>query len=691
MDKTKVYQVDAEDLNNMQCDDLVVSDENGNLRIYYNNNCDGFSGDADFIKSFGVEISNDVDVSGEVYIANEFVEEGDFSLQLNGENFNFASFENAGLDIEKNYLDVNGDTLKVGDIVKVQIRLENLSANNLNLLISDSTPLAMSINSESLACLTVGCDELEFLETGVSLRSHVIDGLSLEPNETVNIEYEMKVDVLPTLEFVLGDDLAQYPVNVGDNFTDIYIKNQSGDNLHLYSRGLRADNTVFYGEMVEEIVMEEEAEDVIFDSDGNAPTSAAQNALNNAIRERNADKDLNGCSDFWSGYVPEGENPESVLAQEIKGGISKLRCDGAGCAPTPYNKAFFVPDQAQPGTAILSILNTPPFVNAPGISNTPNSVFRLYLSPTLSLGLGTAICVGPGNPTHTTSACFAFAAPGGIPGVCEQVEEEIGDFKEAITAGDKTRVSDSGLASVISDGEGLGNANDIKLGGNFGGGNDFISGAAKANIKVPGFPSVITNWVDAQTDEIYSKLLDFPKIYLILPDLVAYVEDNAYAASNVNIQSFNDFARSINSIPLVNIESREVVVRIPSISAEEIEKYRNQWTYFTEDMNRQLEDRLLNWDCNENLERQSICDKLTADVNVMINGVNELLNFLDRLSQIPQEILNYRYLEAKYATQIICYLDADEFCWWDIKRQERIIKSWIQSAEDAVREPREWL
>ncbi len=641
--------------------------------------------------------------------------------QVTSKEYNFINIKHdnkLGVSSAKQAIDVNGGSVELLDKIDYLIVLKNDSGSNINnLMISDLTPLSLRLLEDSLQCMDANCDdEIVFQKTGMSLRSQVIKNISVPANGQRTIKYSMVVEKMPKVKFDIGNDFGGYPE---DDFRDILIKpevNPDGIVRYLYSTAARsyAEKKVSPNSPSQQDILENTFEEQGLPNPTQA-LSETQNAtvdteLSEDLKDQAAelagksseDKDYNGCVDNWQAAMQGAQdslndinNAADAVATGIENSLNQLRCNGGGCLPIPYNYAFLAADQAIPGFPVINVWNAPPYVVPFSPSMTPASIFRLYASPTLTMGLGTAVCAGPG-PGHQ-SPCFAFAVPGGIPGLCEGLNKLIDEASGAVNslvakATESVVDSDVGLGAVISDGEGefADDPSTAKLGANYADSDSPFSAAASANVKIPSFPSVLTNWLDKQTDEIYNKLLDLPDFYLILPDFGKLGKEIGQAGSKVNFRSFNDFLSSLSKIPLIQIEGREVVIKVPAISQKEIEKYKYQAQFWLEHMKNELK-KYSNWDCEETPERKTICDKILLDITNLISSVKELMEFLDQVASLPRDILNYKNMEAKYATQIICYLDAImNYTGGYIKRQEKIIRSWMKAIQEVTRAFKSW-
>lgn len=625
-----------------------------------------------------------------------------------------------GISSNKQAVDANGGKVAVGDKINYLITLKNTSGTPVNgLMLSDLTPLTMDLDLESLKCLDSGCtNNLVWRETGTSTRSHVIDNITVPAGGTRTISYSMNANIVPDVHFDIGSNFKRPDgSNIGPNdaYPDIRVRptiNPDGTLIYLASTGsLNGKGQVNYSQ--ENVAatggsgggVSDEDLDLISDFsnlDSDLAPGDVSPELQSKVQEKldasagglNADSDYNGCVDSWAGGPVESyESTAEGIAQEIEGLASAFRCSGGGCLPIPYNYVFFAPDDAIPGIAMVAFGVPNPVGFAPMYPSTAPSSVRLYVNPTLTLGLGTSVCVGqpPGG------MCYAFALPISAIGGCPDF---LGPINDAIAeATNFSSDPDTGLSTVVSDGSSSGGTESVTTGGNFGSSDSPISGAASANIRIPGFPAVITNWIDKQTDEIYGKLLDLPDFYFIYPDGASMMSNMAKGFENVgnsvenatNFQSLSDVLNAINTMPIVQIEGKEVLVKLPSISKAELDKYKQQAQAWIDYEESQLKSALETWKCDESQQRRTLCDAVTVDMIELISSIKKLMDKLDQIAKLPNQILDYRHAESKYATQIICYLDAVmQANGGYIRKQQNTVDAWMKAIEDVIRTVKQW-
>lgn len=608
-------------------------------------------------------------------------------------------------------IDINNDSyddLIVGtkESCKVDEVCISLFTNNQGHFVRSTLDLAVSdkVYSMKAADLNLdGCEDLALSDISGNFRTfyNKKDGSKCSGLEK-NYKNSWNFGVA---NFDIGKGFNNYP-NFEDEYPDFFIKplDNSGNLLSYVHSSDDVDAAGYTIYKKWEIPKTTQSDSGSNDGD---PVSADNlvapdfETVSQLLDSQNKDSDYDGLPDTWdsdgasasSGGGSLYDMAESV-ADSIKSATDLLRCSGAGCLPNPYNKAFFAPDGATPGLAAFAIIPSFPFVAFAYPSSAP-STFRLYISPTATLGLGTAVCIGP-SIGHQ-SPCFAYALPASLnpfTAVCDAI---LGPVNDAIASvQDSLADPDIGMATVVSDGENSTGTDAINE--NFGISDPDLpfSAAGAVNVRIPGFPSVITNWLDNQTDEIYNKLLDLPDFYFIYPDVGSLISDHAAASKNFTkvsggIQSAHDFLNAINSMPLVQIEGREILVRVPAISEAQLVKWQRQadlWIKYEEAELKKIKDF---WLCDTSNERKTICDSVTLKMTDMIKTVTQLMDKVDALANIPRDILTWRSLESKYATQIVNYLDAImDYTGGYIKRQENIISAWMKTVEDAIRIFRDW-
>jgi len=413
----EIYEMKAEDLNVDGCEDLVVSDSAGFIKTYYNNSCESVGPNYVDKFNFGFSLTENLEINDTLRVSFDGMSVKDENLNYvkisqnekenetkvlgidSGDIFNMDELQkskeiylyeisnlNDNLDVHRLVYDVNGENLSKGDVIKFEIEINNNeSLRKTNLTVSDLFNPGMKLDITSLKCEIGDCANLEFKKAGINLRDYVISGFNLRGNSGVKISYEMEVLDMPKLNFDIGngfDDLS----SDADAYPDIYIRSPYNDsNLknYIYSEG-KINNYVDY--KIKNIEVQ--------------PNPNQNNSINSPITdpsklldELNKDENFDGISDSWSGISKnsEGDLLDS-LTEDISSTLADFTCNGAGCLPSPFNYALFAPDanKGDPGLAALSIhyagLIVYPTFFTPSSAD-PTSFFRIYLSPTATLGL----------------------------------------------------------------------------------------------------------------------------------------------------------------------------------------------------------------------------------------------------------------------------------------------------------------
>jgi len=752
-----IVDMKTDDMNSDGCTDLIASDSAGNIRVFYNQNdgenCTGLESNYGYSRNFGYELDSNENLKDNLFIYYPgvgaptgeyitFVLESDTPPATEEEGAAFASdvadlydsilgndsiasvdipplsypaeFDFIHISDDSNFgpasvkqsIDVNGETISSGDKINYVVTLENSGGGFVSdLMLSDFTPVTATLDIDSLECLDNNCpDDLQWEETDMTLRSHVIKNISVPAGGKRTIKYSLTLNATPDINFDVGDFDSQY-------YPDILVKpsyNPEGGLNYLYSgadltsRGYNDFDLIYEPSQGTDLSGDLPIDlDALSGVDPENPKIPIELKMYMNSLAYPQDSDYSGCADSWdvwggsgndsAGGLSSPQSAHEAVANSVQNVVKTLRCSG-GCLPIPYNYAFFAADDAVSGLPIFSLGHTWPSGIGSFIPTlTSPSTFRLYLSPTLTLGLGTAVCTGPS--TGHTSPCFAFSIPlMETLGVCDEIA---GPINDAIATASSSVVSpDIGMATVVSDGKG--GADTSTTSGNFAYSdkNSPVSVAGAVNIKIPGFPSVITNWIDKQSSEIYNKLLDFPTFYFIYPDFKTLLPDSTTFQANFSeIKNHYDFLRVINSIPLVQVESKEVLIRIPALSKDELVKWKRQaeaWLKYEES---EIERFLSYYNCDAEKDetRKTLCDKFAVNTKELTQSVRDLMGKIDKIANLPRDVLNWKTLESKYATQIICWLDAImEFTGGYVRKQSKIVKSWIKAAEDAVRTFQSW-
>ncbi|HMR01713.1 MAG TPA: hypothetical protein PKA32_04965, partial [Candidatus Gracilibacteria bacterium] len=285
-------------------------------------------------------------------------------------------------------------------------------------------------------------------------------------------------------------------------------------------------------------------------------------------------------------------------------------------------------------------------------------------------------------------------------GLCDEIA---GSINGAISAaGSFAQGLGESISAISSDGsvEGAADASGRTSTGGFEGsaslGNYQYRASVQTNFRIPGFPAVLTNWLDRQTEEVINKLTDLPDIYFIYPDPTTLVgafvpQDTANQNGSGEVkpawefpkakewESFREVLSYMNSIPLIQIESRDILIKIPALTRREIEKVQRDAQQWVVDAKAEVERVKQIWTCDESSQQQTICDKLLLDANDLIKSVEKNIEILEKWKEFPRQILAWRTILSKYAYALICYMDAIiNYTGGYIHKQQARIDAWIE-------------
>lgn len=386
--------------------------------------------------------------------------------KLSGEN----------ISVYKKYEDINGGILKDGDQVKLTITILSL-ANNQKITYLDQLKWPREIRKDTdnkIVSRTLTGSHTNGIQTDRNVWSEyqvMVDNILLQTNETLTMSYIILYQEPALTKIKIQDkDLSDVDIHkTSDWYPDIII--QTNDPCIKSQR--ISWNSKSHNKWYKEYV------DVIKDLDTKADDYASwarttqEDQLDSAFQQVDATTaqsiaTLPGVSDilesrniqdlFTNGWL--NLNLDMNFIDEITAGISKkldegLRglcewfklgnewCQGI---PVPFNQAFLAPGEYHifgcvpkpfkiinqtlgKGLPILSFPTNstipiwPPTTDgAGGLFGWTTSQFRLYIAPTMTLGLGIALCVGPygvgaklPKPFRDIAGnCIIFAIPGAM-------------------------------------------------------------------------------------------------------------------------------------------------------------------------------------------------------------------------------------------------------------------------------------
>ncbi|MFA4814709.1 MAG: S-layer homology domain-containing protein [Candidatus Gracilibacteria bacterium] len=362
------------------------------------------------------------------------------------------------------------------------------------------------------------------------------------------------------------------------------------------------------------------------------------------------------------------------VADKIEKIVSMFTCNG-GCIAFPGSVAFLAPgffhvpgtgviSGFDPGTPVFGILPYLPVV-CTGQACYGSQVLRLYLAPTTTLGLGLGVCLGP----YGAGQCFAFSIPLlQTFGICDAINSFISDSMSKATS---FVTSTDGEAAMN-----LGDTLSVSTGSTGLESTVFTSYvppvAVNTNVQVPGFPSIFTEWWKAQKEEFF-KMLDLPDVTFIYPDpkslttkfsggndvidLDQKTKIEELTSGTLGLEKWLNMA---HALPLIDIKPETVNIRYPALTREEIEIVMRDAQDWVADTKKELQDFKDQFDVRDDLTaaQQEVVREIVTTLEEAITAVETNMAILESYTEIPEQILKIRELEAYYAKTIICYIDA---------------------------------
>ncbi len=752
--KNRIAVLKTGDLNNDGFTDLAMSDDSGAVWVFYNEN-GTIETNGQRVGSLGLKIDSTANLKDEVVVAYD----GSPQVAADGQDatdfvkLQIEQEDGKNVDRDFHYLDLDSnltsasvkkaqdltppfDAIALQDEISYELTIKNSGQFQLNnVMIADIIPGSVTLEEDSLRC--ENCDEeaspvdsatTPTLATGISLRPFAINLGNIPAGEYRTVTYKVKVTTTPKVRITLGQDLdSGYLANYDDDFLDIAAMpegNTSGRVVYFYSKSKESNGHILYGQYT---TPPPTAPD--------APTPPGGIDISKLSIDANGDGLPDEIQNYQQNEQASASQPDeggTSLADSLEATINAFSCGNGGCLPLPINYSFLTPGliNAAGVPSGYEPLILPVFAwGIPSLPPTwPISPFqgslggRIYVSPTLTMGLGTAICVGP----FLLGQCFAFATP--FPGLSDLCNDLAGGVNDAISAANNYIQSKDADSVVSTDGSvtGAGASGRQSTGGLSGSaalGNYQYKASVSTNFRIPGFPSVLTNWLDKQTEEIINKLTDLPDIFFYYPDVrgllmeckakagakgsLANCDYQFPSMKGVKITSPRTILTAINTIPLVQIESKEVLVKIPAITKREVLKLQNDARQWIQDTRTEMNRVLGLWcgttyqvDANWSLKKTdpnfsppnaTLCEKVFVDTVKLVKAVEKNIEVLEKYIELPRQILAYKQYFTKYIYQIICYLDAiTMYTGGYIQRQQKKIEAWIQMVQKVKETIRDW-
>lgn len=486
----------------------------------------------------------------------------------------FAPIESIGaLNVSKKVSNKDRPNAKNVDLEEtLTYTIEINSGASLNdVVIADTVPDSLSFDPNSVTCLQGGCENIKAKKSSIKV---FFSNLNLTAGQKTIITYDVFVAHTPSA-YVMVQKISEpnenlpNPGSIIDQYLDIAVSppyNNTGKLLLHYTTGPRNYETTEsndpepppsndalndFGDMMEKMKADSEGN---FDKNNPQPPPQMSEGVATAVGKAMGDEDCTEDPENW-------ETCAAGALDDIGSAIADFSCMGGGCFPMPFNQAFLVPPAFPlPAFAFPTTLPTPvgpmpaPAVfGAPsiiGAANIPGpimSMIRFYVSPTLTGGIGIAMCWGP-YPQAPTVPPPVFPIPYPPPigncmvtalpvdslygGACTEMAKVMTDLVDAMNSGINkinSAVNDISNNPNIPINVEQGGADqgagglEISLAVNLGNSMKFDPPAkAFSNIHIPTFDSIggaISGWFERQNLEIQNKLLTLPTFTIYLPDV----------------------------------------------------------------------------------------------------------------------------------------------------------------------------
>ena len=514
--------------------------------------------------------------------------------------------------------DQNGGSLRAGDKLEYNVTLRTNGAaftgQKLNLPLGSQ----YEVLTDSLTC--TGC-RLERSDN--AQYSYAITGLTVPANGSISFSFTAIVKTVESsnAQVQIVMDADGYPA---DGKPDILIVVPGTDLQTYYYSAKNAQGNIIYLPYQEGV---------------NPPTITGERSNAQVLTEQatnNYDNYLHGDTD-GNGVLDSIQTVSSGVldfTKDVGDYIENIFCS-RGCLAIPVNYAFLVDGITAPFQAVPVLgLTLPPVITLYGpAALAPVTIYRLYISPTLTGETAMAHCYG----IYPAGFCSVnrFIGLDSFGDICENINHAVVDLLNGAVD-----IAQNGLDEINAETGRVGVKINLKPSGK----NAPPGVAVKTNVKVPGFPSVLTNWLSAQMHEILN-VLDLPDIHIIYPDFTTYFDSNTKEevkkeaakppvevpvdpafesdipglATAVNsltdiaagVQSFegsiqkaedqlssiNDFFADISSNALLDINEEVIPIQYPYMTPQEIVEFQTRLIKWYADTKKEVGVAWASWGC----------------------------------------------------------------------------------------------
>jgi hypothetical protein len=436
-----------------------------------------------------------------------------------------------------------------------------------------------------------------------------------------------------------------------------------------------------------------------------------------------------------------GKDSSSFGIDDWTKNLSSLNCQKGGCLNIPMNRAFLVPGPLSTMPSLVSSVSgmpsADPLALPAGLSSgkpvfgiqpsmcpfpAPHGVvwlpvtlpcsnvlcydsvpigacrpitgapdFRMYVSPTLTGGIGMAFCYGSGiNPITPFGMCSAFGVPTSslFGGMCESFNkslESIQNSASSVFTGGATKVFQVDGVSQKSDPKSVSSYSGLTMNIDSFTRKSFDTKSNKAN--TPFFKGLFSRWWDKQSAE-FSKLFEPPSIQLLYPKFHAENFEKTFDTKEKKTDQksldflFQDVIAEIESLPFLTVKREDMEIVVPWVDFESAgnfkgelerweEKNKKMIEAYIESIEKLFEGKNVSTDARASFENfKQKAQQFLSSISLSIENIDKLQNLPFLLKEFDQQIQNLLGDVLSYITAISDML----FAWGE--RQQRIISQY---------------
>ena len=242
--------------------------------------------------------------------------------------------------------------------------------------------------------------------------------------------------------------------------------------------------------------------------------------------------------------------------------------------------------------------------------------------------------------------------------------------------------------------------------------------------RVSAFPEFIMDWVNRQTEEVVNKLTSLPTLYIILPDFSKIYEsgwngfadklkgnfdkgksgyqDRDFSVSSKYAKGPSDKANSmltdnrdnintvgknisglrtayefLSGLPIIQFENETVVVDIPMISDEDIDKAILDFNKTKSQWSREISDKKQSW--SKVASKDGVNEKVFVEAEATLSSIESWGRFLEDTKRFPDKLYRYLTWKQRYAEQILCNVEQiEQFTGGYIAENGKRFRAWVE-------------